>query len=83
MRALNTKLGQINGVGMALAYAVVNSLLALLISFGMKLTKDETAAVLAFVNNALVLVAYIAHTGAKHTQPVIPPGPVDQSNGSG
>lgn len=67
---------------MALGYALVNSALALLIAFGVKLTKDEIAAVLAFINNAMVLVAYLAHTGAKHTQPTIPPGPVDQSHGT-
>lgn len=75
------KLGQINGVGMALGYALVNSSLALLIAFGVHMTKDEIAAILAFLNNAMVLAAYLAHTGAKHTQPTIPAPPVDQSHG--
>lgn len=72
-------LGNINGVAIALGYAAINSVLALLITFGIKLTPGETGAILAFVNNALVLVAYLAHNGAKRTQPVIPAGPVDQS----
>ncbi len=79
-KSLPVALGNINGVAIALGYAVVNSSLALLIAFGLKLTQDETAAVLAFVNNALVLVAYIAHNGAKRSQTVIPALPVDQSH---
>ncbi len=79
-KSLPLALGNINGVAIALGYAVVNSSLALLIAFGLTLTQDETAAVLAFVNNALVLVAYIAHNGAKRSQTVIPAPPVDQSH---
>jgi hypothetical protein len=74
-------LGNINGVAVALAYALVNSCLALLLAFGLKLTQDESAGILAFVNNALVLVAYISHNGAKRSQTVIPARPVDQSGG--
>jgi len=80
MPNVGQSLGNINGVAVALGYAVVNSCLALLIAFGLTLTHDETAAILAFVNNALVLVAYIAHNAAKHTQTVIPAPPVDQSH---
>lgn len=73
---MGTTLGNLNGVAMSLAYALVNSMLALLVAFGVHLTNTETAAVLAFVNCALALVAYIAHVGAKHTATVIPAGPV-------
>jgi len=75
------QLGNINGVSVALAYAAVNSCLALLLAFGVKLTQDEAAAVLAFVNNALVLVAYISHNAAKHTKTVIPAAALDESKG--
>jgi hypothetical protein len=78
-RSLPAALGNINGVAIALGYAAVNSALALLISFGLNLTQGEIGAILAFVNNALVLVAYLAHNGAKRTQVVIPAQPVDQS----
>jgi hypothetical protein len=73
-------IGQLNGVAIALTYAVVNSVLAVLLAFGITLTQDESAAVLAFVNNALVLVAYVAHVGAKHTKAVIPAPPIDESH---
>lgn len=73
---MGTTLGNLNGVAMSLAYALVNSLLALLIAFGVHLTNTEDAAILAFTNCALALVAYVAHVGAKHTTTVIPAGPV-------
>ncbi len=79
-KSLPVALGNINGVAIALGYAVVNNALALLIAFGLRLNHDETAAILAFVNNALVLVAYLAHNGAKRSQPVIPAPPIDQSH---
>lgn len=72
-------LGNLNGVAIALAYALVNNLLALLFAFGINITQTEQAAILAFINSALVLVAYISHNAAKHTQTVIPAGPIDQS----
>ncbi len=79
MPNIGQSLGNINGVAVALGYAAVNSSLALLIAFGLKLTQDETAAVLAFVNNSLVLAAYLAHNAAKHTKVVIPAPPIDES----
>ena len=72
-------LGNINGVAVALVYAIVNSALALLVAFGLNMTPQETGGILAFVNNSMVLAAYIAHNGAKRSQPVIPRGPVDES----
>lgn len=72
-------LGNINGVSVALAYTVVNSALAVLIAFSLRLSPAETGAILAFVNNAGVLIAYIVHNSAKRSQTVIPAGPVDQS----
>lgn len=80
--SLPQALGNINGVAVALAYALVNSALALLIAFGLQLNKEEIAAILAFVNNAMVLAAYISHNGAKRSQSVIPAPPVDQSHPS-
>ncbi len=79
-KSLPVALGNINGVAIALGYAAVNSALALLITFGIHMTQVETGAILAFVNNALVLVAYLAHNGAKRSQTVIPAPPVDQSH---
>lgn len=76
---INQRLGSINGVAIALVYAVINSCLALLLAFGVTLTNNESAAVLAFVNNSLVLVAYISHNAAKHTKTVIPSPPLDES----
>lgn len=73
------QIGSLNGVAIALCYAVVNSMLALLLAFGVTLTQDESAAIMAFVNNALVLIAYVAHVGAKHTKVVIPAPPIDES----
>ncbi len=77
---MGSKLGSINGVAVALAYAAINSALALLIAFGLHLTQAETGGILAFVNNALVLVAYISHNAAKHTKTVIPAPPIDESH---
>lgn len=79
MPSVGQSLGGINGVAVALGYAAINSALALLIAFGLTLTHDETAAILAFVNNSLVLVAYIAHNAAKHTKTVIPAPAIDES----
>lgn len=79
MPNVSQSLGNINGVAIALGYAFVNSCLALLLAFGVRLTQDETAAMLAFVNNALVLVAYLTHNAAKHTKTVIPAPPLDES----
>jgi hypothetical protein len=69
------RLGNLNGVAIALAYAAVNSCLALLLAFGVNLSQAEGAAILAFVNNALVLVAYMAHNSARHSHSVIPAEP--------
>lgn len=80
MTNIGQSLGSINGVAVALGYALINSSLAVLIAFGLKLTHDETAAILAFVNNALVIVAYLTHNAAKHTKTVIPAPPLDESH---
>mgnify|MGYP001613227331 CR=1 FL=1 len=76
---MGSKLGNINGVAVALAYTVVNSALAVLIAFGLHLSPAETGAILAFVNNAGVLIAYVAHNSAKRSATVIPAPPIDQS----
>ena len=73
------RLGALNGVAIALCYAAVNNMLALLLAFGVHLTQQETASVLAFINSSLVLMAYIAHNAAKHTKTVIPAPPIDES----
>lgn len=82
MTSVGQGLGNINGVAVALAYAAINNCLALLLAFGVTLSQDETASILAFLNSALVLVAYVAHNAAKHTKTVIPAPPIDESEGT-
>jgi hypothetical protein len=73
-------LGNINGVSIALAYALVNNALALLLAFGVSLSQQESATLLAFVNSALVLMSYVAHNAAKHSHSVIPSPPISEAS---
>lgn len=63
------KIDALNGVSVAYAVGLTNSLLALLFAFGFRITSDQRAAIVGFVNAALVFTAHIAHAqAAKQTK---------------
>jgi len=70
----------LNGISVALTMGVVNSGLALLLSFGLNVSDTQAGAIQAFVNALLVMVAAAAHANAKHTKTVIPAPPLDESH---
>lgn len=70
----------INGVLIVYVMALVNSGLALLISFGVHLSVVQQGTIVTFVNAGLVMVAHAAHSAAKHTKSVMPAPPVDESH---
>jgi nicotinamide riboside transporter PnuC len=72
-------LGTLNGVALAYAMGLINAGMALIISFGVNLNTTQQAAIFAFVNAALVLVAHVSHNAAKRTKEVIPAPPIDES----
>ncbi len=57
-------LDTMNGVSMAYTIGLVNALLSLLLAFGVSLDSDQRAALVSFVNAALVLTAHVAHAMA-------------------
>ncbi len=70
---------RLNGVTVAYVMGLANAALALVVSFGVNLTETQQGTITALVNALLILVAHASYAQAKHTQPVIPAGPVDQS----
>lgn len=72
------KLGFLNGVAVALVMGFVNAAMACVVDFGVNMNQTQQGALTALVNAGLVLAAAAAHNSAKHTQEVIPAGPVDQ-----
>ena len=59
------KIDALNGVSVAYAVGLTNALLGMLLAFGFTLTNDQRAAIVGFVNAALVFTAHIAHAQAK------------------
>ena len=78
---MSTWISELNGISVALAMGVVNTGLALLLSFGLNLNHSQEGAIQAFVNALLVMVAAAAHANAKRTKAVLPAPPVDESKG--
>lgn len=68
-----------NGLTLAYTVAFVNATLALLIAFGLAITQGQQAAIVAFVNAAILLAARVLHlpertatgTVAVHHVPVL------------
>lgn len=50
-----------NGLTLAYVVALINAGLALLVSFGLTLTLEQNAAIVAFVNAAVVVAARVLH----------------------
>lgn len=50
-----------NGLTLAYVVALVNALLALLLSFGVDISPEQAAAITAFVNAAVILSARVLH----------------------
>ena len=50
-----------NGITMAYAMAVINTAFAALLAFGVPLTDSQVAAVTAFLNACLVIIAHLGH----------------------
>jgi hypothetical protein len=50
-----------NGLTLAYVVALVNALLALLLAFGVNITTEQSAAITAFVNAAMLLAARVLH----------------------
>jgi hypothetical protein len=50
-----------NGLTLAYTVALINTLLALLIAFGATVTNEQQAAIMAFVNAAVLLSARVLH----------------------
>jgi hypothetical protein len=51
----------LNGITIAYMMGTLNAFMAVLLSFGVTITQAQTAAVVAFVNAALVTLAHVAH----------------------
>ena len=74
-----------NGLTLAYTVAFVNATLALLIAFGLSITQGQQAAIVAFVNAAILLAARVLHlpertargTVAVHHVPVLTTTPDD------
>lgn len=56
----------LNGITIAYIMAVVNAMLSMLLAFGLNLTVQEQASIVAFVNAALVALAHISHRLGEH-----------------
>ena len=74
------RIALLNGISVALVMGVVNAGLAMLLAFGINLNQSQVGTIQAFVNALLIAVAATAHASAKHTRPVIPPPPLDESH---
>lgn len=51
----------LNGITIAYMMGTLNAFLAVLLSFGVTITEAQTAAVVGFMNAALVTLAHVAH----------------------
>lgn len=51
----------LNGITIAYVMGVANALFAVLLAYGVKLTDEEIASTLAFINTALVLAVHVGH----------------------
>ncbi len=69
----------LNGVTVAYVMGLANAVLQLIAAFGVNLTPTQNGAISTVLNAFLILVAHTSYNQAKHTQPVIPAPPVDQS----
>ncbi len=68
-----------NGITIAYAMGLVNSLLAVLTSFGVPLKPGQQAAVTAFVNAALIVLAHVGHrVGEQHERDVLSNGAAEK-----
>lgn len=76
-----TTVAKLNGVSVAYAMGLVNAGMALVISFGIRITESQQAGIVGFVNAGLILVAHVSYAQAKHSKIVIPAPPVDESHG--
>ena len=74
---------RVNGISVALVMGVVNAGLAMLLSFGVQVTPEQSGTIQAFVNALLIMVVAVAHSNAKHTKTVIPAPPLDESHPPG
>lgn len=61
MTMVKTLTANFNGITMAYAMGAVNALLAVLLAFGVTMTDQQTAAIVGFVNAALVILAHVGH----------------------
>jgi len=59
-------IANLNGVAVAYAVGATNAFMSLLFSFGVNLSDTQRAAIVTFINTALVLVAHLASAQAKH-----------------
>lgn len=50
-----------NGITMAYAMGLVNALLGVLIAFGVTITDQQAAAIIGFVNAAMIVAAHVGH----------------------
>lgn len=50
-----------NGIGIAYALALVNSLMAVVNSFGLQLTDTQRVSIVGLVNASLVLAVHLSH----------------------
>jgi hypothetical protein len=50
-----------NGISIAYMMGLLNACLAMMLAFGLTLTVQQQATVVAFVNAALVLLAHLSH----------------------
>lgn len=77
---IKTLTANFNGITMAYAMGLVNSLLAVLLAFGVTLSDQQTAAIVGFTNAALVILAHVGHRlgealSTQHPTPVATPAP--------
>lgn len=59
-------IANLNGVAVAYAVGATNAFMSLLFSFGVNLSDAQRASIVTFVNAALVLVAHLSASQAKH-----------------
>lgn len=64
---LRNLLANLNGVAIAYLLGLVNALLQLLLAFGVSISDKQNAALVAFVNAALVALAHLAHKVGQNT----------------
>jgi len=76
----------LNGITIAYLMGLVNAMMAMLLAFGLKMTPEEQASIVAFFNAALVAVAHLTHrlgetTSTLHSEADRPTAATARPNG--